>query len=325
MNDVSIVAAVQAAPVFLDLDRSVDKACSLMGEAAKAGATLAVFPEAFLPGYPVWSWFIPPVKTHDLRPLYAELLENSVDVPGRHVSRLCEAAADHGITVSIGINERNHEASGSTLFNSLLHISDQGAILGCHRKMIPTVAERLVWGQGDGSDLQVHSTPVGKVSGLICWENYMPLARYTLYARGMEVCVVPTWDRGEPWISTMRHIGKEGRSFVISACSAMKMDDIPDRFEFKKKWMSEVGEWLNPGMSLIVDPDGKILAGPLEKEEGILLAEINLDFARGSRFQLDTAGHYARPDVFDLRIINESRSMLRAGLSPNEMAAPETQ
>lgn len=112
MNDVSIVAAVQAAPVFLDLDRSVDKACSLMGEAAKAGATLAVFPEAFLPGYPVWSWFIPPVKTHDLRPLYAELLENSVDVPGRHVSRLCEAAADHGITVSIGINERNNEQSG---------------------------------------------------------------------------------------------------------------------------------------------------------------------------------------------------------------------
>jgi len=296
------IAAVQAAPVFLDLNATIDKVCALIEEAARQGATLVVFPEAFVPAYPLWVWFIPPGKTHPLRALYSELHRNSVSIPGPEASRLAEAAGDHGVTVAIGVNERNVESSDSTMYNTLLYLGADGRVLGRHRKLIPTAGERLVWGPATGSDLRVFDLPFGRLSGLICWENYMPLARYSLWAMGTQIYVAPTWDRGEPWISTMRHIAKEGRSFVIGACQVLRLDDIPNDLDFKKDYLTGADDILNPGLSVIVDPDGRIVAGPLDGEEGILYAEVEPSQLVGPRWQLDVAGHYGRPDVFELRV-----------------------
>jgi nitrilase len=205
------------------------------------------------------------------------------------------------------VNERNSEASDSTLYNTLLYIGPDGKILGRHRKLMPTGGERLVWGMGDGSDLEVYELPFGRVSGLLCWENYMPLARYTLSALGVQIHVAPTWDRGEPWLSTMRHVAKESRSFVMGCCSAIRKEDVPDRLPFKKRYLGEVGDWINPGDSVIVDPDGKVVAGPVEKQETILYADVRPDQLVGPRWQLDVAGHYGRPDVFELRVNRKPR------------------
>jgi nitrilase len=212
--------------------------------------------------------------------------------------------------VAIGVNEINTEASSSTLYNTLLYFGSDGRILGKHRKMIPTAGERLVWGQSPEGDLKVFETSVGRVGGLICWENYMPLARYALLAQGEQIHVAPTWDRGEPWTSSMRHIAKEGRCVVVGVCQALHKDDIPDRLEFKRTFLSDVTGWINPGLSVIVDPDGKVVAGPMEAEAGILYAEIQAHQLIGPRWQLDVAGHYSRPDIFQLRMIRGSRLQL---------------
>ncbi len=305
------IAAVQASPVYLDLDASVEKACSLIRDAGKEGARLVVFPEAFLPGYPVWVWFIPAGHTHPLREVYSELHANSIAIPGPETERLGEAAAEYGVAVAIGVNERNSEGSDSSLYNTLLFLGPDGSILGKHRKLIPTAGERMVWSQGDGSDLEVFDLPFGKLGGLLCWENYMPLARYALAAWGEQIHAAPTWDRGEPWLSTMRHIAKEGRVFVLGSCQPFHKDDIPDRFSFKEKYLDGVEGWLNPGLSVIVDPDGKVVAGPAEEEETILFAEVQPDQLIGPRWQLDAAGHYARPDVFELRVHRRPAPFIR--------------
>jgi nitrilase len=311
------IAAVQACPVYLDREATLEKACSLISQAGRNGAALAVFPEAFLPGYPVWVWFVPPGHTHPLRELYAELHANAVTVPSGTTDRLCAAAREAGITVAIGINERNAEASDGTLYNTLLYLGSDGSILGKHRKLMPTGGERLVWGVGDGSDLEVYDTPFGRLGGLLCWENYMPLARYAMCAWGTQVFVAPTWDRGEPWLSTMRHVAKEGRCFVIGCCSAMRKDDIPDRFSFKEKYLQESGEWLNTGDSVIVDPDGKFVAGPASQEETILYADVRGEQLTGPKWQLDVAGHYARPDVFQLRVNRQPKPFLEVVDKPH--------
>ncbi|UCD25856.1 MAG: carbon-nitrogen hydrolase family protein [Gemmatimonadota bacterium] len=304
------IAAVQAAPVFLNREATVQKACGLITQAAEGGAKLAVFPEAFIPAFPLWIWYIPPGKTHELRELYSELLANAISVPSEETDRLCLAAKEAEISVAIGINERNADASGTTLYDTILYIGADGRVLGKHRKLVPTTAERIVWGQGDGSTLTVVDLPIGRLGGLLCWENYMPLARYSMWAWGTQIFAAPTWDRGEPWISTMRHTAKEGRVYLVSCCSAMRTADIPDRYGFKHKYLSDAGEWLNPGLSLIVDPDGKVLAGPAENEETILYAEVEPEKLTGPRFQLDTAGHYARPDVFSLTVNRQERPMI---------------
>ncbi|HSM16587.1 MAG TPA: carbon-nitrogen hydrolase family protein [Gemmatimonadales bacterium] len=304
------IAAVQATPVYLDRDASIAKACRLIAEVGATGGELAVFPEAFIPGYPLWVWFVPPGHTHPLRQLYAELVANAVTVPSPATAALCQAAREAGVAVAIGINELNAEASGSTVFNTLLYIGPDGAILGSHRKLIPTSGERLVRGMGDGSDLQVYQLPFGRLGGLICWENYMPLARYAMYAWGAEIYVAPTWDRGEPWLSTMRHVAKEGRCYVVGCCSPMHKRDIPDRLSFKEQYLGAVDGWINPGESVIVDPDGKILAGPASEEETIVYAELDRAKITGPRWQLDVAGHYARPDIFELIVHRKPKSML---------------
>jgi len=299
------IAAAQAAPVFLNRAATIEKACGLIGQAATGGARLVVFPECFVPGFPLWVWFVPAGETRQLRELHAELFENAVEIPSAATERLCEAAREARTAVVIGVNERSTESSGTTLHNTLLFIGPDGRVLGRHRKLVPTTGERLVYGRGDGSSLVVYDLPVGRLGGLVCWENYMPLARYALYAAGVQIYAAPTWDRGEPWISTLRHIAKEGRVYVVGCGTAMRRNDVPDRFVFKH--LVPPGEWVNPGDSAIVDPDGKLVAGPLREQEGILFADADLRQVVGPRFQLDVAGHYARPDIFRLLVDRRPR------------------
>ncbi len=305
-----IVAAVQAAPVFLDRDATISKACDLIAEAASRGARLIAFPESYIPTYPDWVWAVPAGEERLLGELYAELLDQAVAIPSPATDQLCAAARAAGAYVAIGLSERNVEASGGSMYNTLLYIDPQGQIMGQHRKLVPTGGERLVWAHGDGSTLCVYDTPLGRLSGLICWENYMPLARYALYAWGTHIYVAATWDRGEPWLSTLRHIAKEGRVYVLGCGMALRAADIPDRYEFKRRFYADAGLWINVGDSAIVDPDGQIIAGPLREQEGILYAEVDPQRMRGPKWMLDVAGHYARPDVFQLSVRTDARPMI---------------
>jgi len=301
MNSIIKVAAAQIAPVFLDKQKTVEKACKSIEEAAKNGAKLIVFPEGFIPGYPDWVWLIPNSKGGELNELFVELVENSISVPDNSTDLLCRAAKENSINVVIGMNERNTESSNSSIFNSMLFIDDQGKIIGKHRKLIPTGGERLVWAQGDGTDLTSYQTSAGKVGGLICWENYMPLARTAMYESGMQILAAPTWDKSPNWQNSVQHIAREGGVFVISVCMAFSMDDLPDKYEFKKLY-PEGRTWINQGNSIIVGPNGKILAGPLEEEEGILYADLDLKDIIAAKRMFDAVGHYSRPDVFHFEV-----------------------
>jgi nitrilase len=295
------VAVAQATPVFLDRDATIARACDLIGEAGRHGARIIAFPEAFVPGYPDWVWAVPAGENDLLAGLYARLLEQSVSVPSAATERLGRAARAAGAYVVIGVNERNVEASGGSLYDSLLFFNPRGQLLGCHRKLVPTGGERLVWAQGDGSTLHVFETELGALGGLICWENYMPPARYALYGWGIRIYVAATWDRGEPWRSTLRHIAKEGRVYVLSACMPLRKSDLPEDAGLAR-FYAGVEDWINVGDSAIVDPDGNFLAGPLEREESILYADVDPQRMLGPRWMLDVAGHYGRPDVFQLKV-----------------------
>ena len=317
------VAAVQAAPVFLNREKTVAKACKLIAEAGKSGARLIAFPEAFIPAYPDWVWSVPSSEFGLHNQLYAELLANSVTIPSDVTQKLGRAARQAKAFVAIGVNERNTEASGASIYNTLLFIDDQGEVLGKHRKLIPTGAERTVWAQGDGSTLHAFDTPLGKLGGLLCWENYMPLARYAMYAWGTQLYVAPTWDRGETWLSTLRHIAREGRMYVLGCCMAMRTDDIPDRYEFKQRFYDSEREWINVGDSAIVHPEGHFIAGPSRMKEEILYADVDLAALAGAKRMFDVAGHYARPDVFQLSVNQEQRPMVRAdGATAEEKKPP---
>ena len=301
MKDIRKVAAAQITPVFLDLEKTVEKACESIIQAGKEGADLIVFPEAFISGYPDWVWLVPNSNGAELNELFVKLVENSVSIPDNSTDKLCQAAKTAGINVVMGLHERNTESSNASLFNSLLFIDNDGRILGKHRKLIPTGGERLIWARGDGSTLTSYDTTVGKIAGLICWENYMPLARNTIYECGTQILASPTWDKSPNWLQSMQHIAREGGMFVISACMPLKMADIPDRFEFKKRY-PEGRDWINVGNSGIIAPNGKLLAGPLEAEEGILYADIDLNDIIAAKRMFDAAGHYSRPDVFDFNV-----------------------
>jgi nitrilase len=293
-----IAAAVQAAPVFLDRDATVDKALGLIKEARSNGAGLIVFPETYIPTYPDWVWRAAPwdQTSHQL---YALLLENSVVVPSPATDALGRAAKRAKAYVSMGINERDE--LGGTVYNTQVYFGPDGSVLGKHRKLMPTGGERLVWGYGDGSTLVCFDTPFGRLGGLTCWENYMPLARYAMYQQGLDVYVAPTWDNDEVWIATLRHIAKEGRVYVIGATPCIRGSDVPDDLPGRELWGGE-DDWLSEGNSTIVDPRGDILAGPLIREAGIIYAEIDADRARATRYQFDPVGHYSRPDVFQLTV-----------------------
>jgi len=305
------VAVVQATPVFLDRSATIEKACELIACAGREGARLIVFPEAFIPTYPDWVWTIPPGEMRLLGELYAELLANAVTIPSNATDRLCQAAKRAAAYVVMGMNEHNIEASGRSLYNTLLYIDAQGQIMGKHRKLIPTAGERLIWAQGDGSTFQVYDTPLGKLGGLICWENYMPLARYAMYAWGTQIYVAPTWDRGNLWLSTLRHIAKEGGVYVLGCSMVMHKNDISNHFAFKEQFYATADEWINVGDSAIVHPEGNFLAGPVRHKEEILYAELNPRQSCGPGWMLDVAGHYARPDVFELIVHTEMRPMMK--------------
>ena len=297
------VAAAQLSPVFLNKEKTVEKACKAIVEAGKNGADLIVFPEAFIAGYPDWVWLIPNSKGADLNELYLKLVENAVSIPDDTTDKLCKAAKSTGINVVMGMNERNTETSNASLFNSLLFIDDTGSILGKHRKLIPTGGERLIWAQGDGSTLRSYNTTAGKIAGLICWENYMPLTRNAIYESGTQILATPTWDKSPNWLQSIQHIAREGGMFVISACMALRKNDIPDEYGFKKLY-PEDREWITIGNSCIIAPNGQILAGPLAAEEGILYADIDLQQILAAKRMFDAVGHYARPDVFAFSLKN---------------------
>ena len=291
------VAAVQAAPVFLDREATVGKACMLVEQAADEGAGLVVFPEAFVPAYPEWVWRMNPWEVR-AEALYARLFEQAVVVGDSATAALSAAARRAKCYLSIGVNER--EARGSTLFDTQLCFGPDGALVGMHRKLVPTGAERLVWGMGDGSSLTVVETPFGRLGGLISWENYMPLARMALYQQGIDVYVAPTWDNSDVWESTLRHIAKEGRVYVIGAAFRARRSDVPPEVPYRDDLYGGDDEWLSEGTSLIVDPLGQIVAGPLEGTEGIIVADVDVQAARTSRHQFDPTGHFARPDILRL-------------------------
>ena len=297
------VAAAQLSPIFLNKEKTVEKACKAILEAGENGANLIVFPEAFISGYPDWVWLIPNSKGADLNDLYLKLVENAVSIPDETTSKLCKAAKTANINVVMGMHELNSETSNASLFNSLLFIDDKGLILGKHRKLLPIGGERLIWSQGDGSTLRSYNTSAGKIAGLICWENFMPLARNAIYESGAQILTSPTWDKSPNWIQSMQHTAREGGLFVISTCMVLKMDDIPDEYEFKKLY-PEGREWINIGNSSIIAPNGQFLAGPLEAGEGILYAEIDLQQIIKAKRMFDVVGHYSRPDVFSFYLKN---------------------
>jgi nitrilase len=303
------VAAAQLAPVFLNIEKTVKIACDAIDNAGKKGCKLIVFPEAFISGYPDWVWLIPNSKGAELNELYIKLVENAIAIPDESTAQLCKAAKKANINVVMGLNEKNAETSGASLYNSLLFIDENGEILGKHRKLIPTGGERLIWTQGNGSTLKSYNTSIGKIGGLICWESFMPLSRNALYENGVQILVVPTWDKSPSWINSMQAYAKEGGIFVISVCQALKISDIPDEYGFKKLY-PEGRKWISVGNSCIIGPDGKIIAGPLEAENGILYADINLKNIIASKRMFDVVGNYARPDVFDFKVnkLNRNKS-----------------
>ena len=296
------VAVCQKPPVLLDLKATMARALDSIDEAVKEGAQLVVFPEAYLPGYPTWIWRLRPGGDMALgNTLHRELLNSSVDIAAGGLEPLTEAAKKHGVVVVMGLNEIDSEFSGSTIFNTVVVIGPDGKILNRHRKLMPTNPERMVWGCGDASGLRVVDTPVGRIGCLICWENYMPLARYALYSQSIDIYVAPTWDCGETWQASMNHIAREGGCWVISTATAMQGMDIPDTVPGRDE-LFEGEEWINSGDAVVVKPFGGIVAGPHHQEKGILYSTINPDEARSSRKSLDVSGHYGRPDIFQLEI-----------------------
>ena len=297
------VAVVQHPPILLDGTATLAAAVGYLHAAADSGARLVVFPETYIPGYPVWIWRLRPEADYSLTSeIHHQLLANSIDLAADGLRPLREAAADRGVVVVCGVHERDGAFSRATLYNTVVTIGDDGEIRNRHRKLMPTNPERMVWGQGDASGLRVIDTAAGRLGSLICWENYMPLARYALYADGIEVYVAPTWDEGESWIATMRHIAAEGRCWVIGAGCSLRASDVPSGFPGREQLFPDPDEWLNPGDSVIVAPGGAIVAGPLHEEHGLLVGDIQPGRVAAAHRTLDVAGHYSRNDIFQLTI-----------------------
>ena len=303
------VAAVQAAYVLMDRDATVAKVEKLLADDAVRGADLVVFPEAFVPGTPIWIDSVP-IWDGDEQ-WFGLLADQAVVVPSETTDQLGAAAREAGTYLVIGVNER--ESTGSTIYNTLLYFDPEGSLLGKHRKLMPTGSERTVWGMGDGSTLDTYPTPFGRIGGLICWENYMPLARFYLYSQGVDVWVAPTLAQGDGWIATMQHIAREGRCYVIGVNPCLHVDQIPADFPDRERvWRadSEEAQWVEPGNTVIVGPNGEILAGPARETETVLVAELEVSRIRSARRMFDPVGHYHRPDVFRLDVDTAPRPVV---------------
>ena len=297
------VAVVQAAPVLFDREASVEKACRLAIEAAAQGAKIILFPEAFVPAYPRGLGFGTVVGSRSTqgRLTWQTYWANAVDIPSPATEALGEAAAQSKAYLIIGVIERDTQFSQGTLYCTILYFSPDGELIGKHRKLKPTAGERLIWGEGDGSTLTVINTEFGKIGGLICWENYMPLARMAMYSKGVEIYLAPTADARDTWQSTLRHIACEGRCFVLGCNQFVTKAMYPGDLEGLED-LARQPETVCRGGSAIISPLGEVLVGPLYDQEGILFAELDLGEIPRSRFDFDVAGHYARPDVFKLTV-----------------------
>jgi len=307
-------AAVQAAPIFLDKEATVGKACHLMKEAGRKGASLVVFPEAYLPTFPYWPRALPHPDRELSIQAYVQLYEQAIEVPSPEVDQLCAAAKEAGIYVVMGMTEKEIGVS-ATMFNTLLFIDKNGAILGKHRKLVPTFEERCIWGQGDGSDLKVYPTEVGKLGGLICGNHLMGLVKYALLAKGEQIhaAVWPSLGRLKNYVDVVsRNYALEGQVFVIVSCGYITDDMVPDTFPLKKRT-----QWDVAGGSGIVGPNGEYLAGPVYGKEEIIYAEIDLREIIKNKAVHDVVGHYARPDVVSLLLREEPYSLIQV-MKPKE-------
>lgn len=299
----SKIAIVQKPPVFLDKKNTIKLAVSTIEEAAANGADLLVFTEAFIPGYPTWIWRLRPGGDWNLsEELHNRLLNNSVVMESDDLVPLYEAAKNNRLTIVCGIEERDSHFSQSTIYNTVIVIGPDGTLLNRHRKLMPTNPERMVWGFGDASGLKVIDTPPGRIGTLLCWENYMPLARYALYSQGVEIYIAPTYDSGDGWLGTLQHIAREGCCWVIGCGNLLQGSDIPADLPEKASLYPDDDEWVNPGDSVIIAPGGVIVLGPINKESGVFYHDIDNEKARIAKRTLDVTGHYSRPDIFQLQV-----------------------
>jgi nitrilase len=305
------VAVVQAAPVLFDREASVAKAIHLIGEAGAQGAQLILFPEAFIPAYPRGLSFGTVVGSRDPkgRQTWQAYWANAVEVPSPATQALGAAARQVKAYLAVGVIERDTQTSRGTLYCTLLYFNPDGQLIGKHRKLKPTAAERLIWGEGDGSTLTVLDTEFGKIGGLICWENYMPLARMAMYGKGVELYLAPTADARDSWQATLRHIACEGRCFVLGCNQFVDKSMYPPDLAGIED-LANQPEIMCRGGSAIISPLGDVLAGPLYDQEGILYADLNLEDVVRSKFDFDVTGHYARPDIFKLTVDEEPKDSI---------------
>jgi nitrilase len=306
------VAVAQAGSVLFDGKRSTDKAVSLIRNAGERGARLVLLPEAFIPGYPRGLSFGMRVgsRSGKGRELWQLYRDNAIDIPGPETDALGEAAREAGVLAAVGLIERDRDRASGTLYCTLVYFGPDGSLLGKHRKLKPTGSERLIWGEGDGSGLIVLSTELGRIGGLICWENYMPLARMALFGKGVEIYLAPTADARDSWQASLRHIACEGRCFVLGANQFVTRNMYPPDLPGGED-LAEEPEVMCRGGSAIVGPLGEILAGPVFDREEMLVADLDLSGLLRAKLDFDVIGHYARPDVFQLTVDETPRQSVR--------------
>jgi nitrilase len=292
----------------MDQQATIERVAGLTAEAAKKEARLVVFPEVFVPGTPIW------IDTQTIwdgdDEWFRLLAENAVIIPSQATDQLAAIAREHSVWLVVGVEEK--EPHGATIYNSMLYFTPEGNLVERHRKLMPTGAERTVWGMGDGSTLHVVNTPFGRVGGLICWENYMPLARFHMYAQGVDLWLAPTLATGDGWIATMQHLARENRMFVVGVNPVLHVDRIPADFPNRDRLaptetVARNHGWLEEGNTVIVGPNGSILAGPVRQREETLIADLDMGEVQSARRFLDPVGHYHRPDVFRLYVDTSPR------------------
>jgi nitrilase len=301
VRETVMVACVQAEPVIFNREATIDRLADLTSEAARAGAGLVVFAEAFVPAYPssVWAKALAGWDDGRAKAAFALLARESVEIPGPAADAIGAVARENGVWLVTGVTELDPARPG-TLYNTLLAYGPDGRLALRHRKLVPTNHERLVWGPGDGTGLRAVETPIGRLGGLICWENYMPLARFALYESGVEIYVASTADDGDAWQATLVHIARESRAFVVAPSHFRRAASYPDDFPLRDELAGV--DLIGRGGSAILGPDGAYLAGPLYDEEGILYAELDPARLLEERQRFDPAGHYHRPDVLSLTV-----------------------
>ncbi|MBQ4822729.1 carbon-nitrogen hydrolase family protein [Aquimarina sp. MMG016] len=300
------VGVVQESPVFFDKEKTIQKIEDVVATYSKEGCELLVFPESFIPGYPRGFNFGATVgsRTNEGRAIYNTYYKNSIDLQSNDLKRLEKLSKSQNIYLVIGATEK--QGTNGSLYCSMLYISPTDGLLGVHRKIKPTGTERIIWAEASGESLVTFNTKIGKLGGLICWENYMPLARMSMYHKGVEIYIAPTADSREEWTATMKHIALEGRCFVLGCNQYYTKSMYPEQYQALVK---DESEDICPGGSIIVSPMGKVIAGPLFDQSGVLITELDLDEINRSKLDFDVIGHYARNDIFDFKVKDQPETL----------------